>query len=205
MGENSEITSKNYLSLLSLPDDFEKILSVIRSRGISASIILQNLSQLKALFEKQWESIVGNCDEFLYLGGKEQSTHKYISELLGKETIDTNTYGKSSGRNGNYSTNYQISGRELMTPDEVGMLDNRFALLFVRGEKPILDLKYDLLKHPNIKETSDGGAPEYDHGEITLSVATLSLSHDLNNAIVPERVPKGTYELISEDEIDELY
>ena len=81
--------------------------------------ILQNLAQLKALFEKQWESIVGNCDEFLYLGGNEQSTHKYVSELLGKETIDTNTYGKSSGRSGNYSTNYQISGRELLTPDEV--------------------------------------------------------------------------------------
>ena len=102
---------------VSLPDDFDKILSVMRSRGVSVSIILQNLAQLKALFEKQWESIVGNCDEFLYLGGNEQSTHKYVSELLGKETIDTNTYGKSTGRSGNYSTNYQISGRELMTPD----------------------------------------------------------------------------------------
>ena len=95
----------------------------MRSRGVSVSIILQNLAQLKALFEKQWESIVGNCDSFLYLGGNEQSTHKYVSELLGKETIDTNTYGKSTGRSGNYSTNYQISGRELMTPDEVRMLD----------------------------------------------------------------------------------
>ena len=100
---------------VSLPDDFDKILSVMRSRGVSVSIILQNLAQLKALFEKQWESIVGNCDEFLYLGGNEQSTHKYVSELLGKETIDTNTFGKSTGRSGNYSTNYQISGRELLT------------------------------------------------------------------------------------------
>ena len=83
---------------VSLPDDFDKILSVMRSRGVSVSIILQNLAQLKALFEKQWESIVGNCDEFLYLGGNEQSTHKYVSELLGKETIDTNTFGKSTGR-----------------------------------------------------------------------------------------------------------
>ena len=107
---------------VSLPDDFDKILSVMRSRSVSVSIILQNLAQLKALFEKQWESIVGNCDEFLYLGGNEQSTHKYVSELLGKSTIDTNTYGKSSGRSGNYSTNYQISGRELLTPDEVRML-----------------------------------------------------------------------------------
>ena len=142
---------------VSLPDDFDKILSVMRSRGVSVSIILQNLAQLKALFEKQWESIVGNCDEFLYLGGNEQSTHKYVSELLGKETIDTNTYGKSSGRSGNYSTNYQISGRELMTPDEVRMLDNRYALLFVRGERPVMDFKYDILKHPNVKLTADGG------------------------------------------------
>lgn len=104
--------------------------------GVSVSIILQNLAQLKALFEKQWESIVGNCDEFLYLGGNEQSTHKYVSELLGKETIDTNTYGKSSGRSGNYSTNYQMSGRELMTPDEVRMLDNRYALLFFAWGTP---------------------------------------------------------------------
>ena len=103
----------------------------MRSRGVSVSIILQNLAQLKALFEKQWESIVGNCDEFLYLGGNEQSTHKYVSELLGKETIDTNTYGKSEGRSGSYSTNYQISGRELLTPDEVRMLDNRYAILDV--------------------------------------------------------------------------
>lgn len=98
---------------VSLPDDFDKILSVMRSRGVSVSIILQNLAQLKALFEKQWESIVGNTDEFVYLGGNEQATHKYVSELLGKETIDTNTYGKSTGRNGNYSTNYQNTGRDM--------------------------------------------------------------------------------------------
>ena len=128
---------------VSLPDDFDKILSVMRSRSVSVSIILQNLAQLKALFEKQWESIVGNCDEFLYLGGNEQSTHKYVSELLGKETIDINTYGKSKGRNGNYSINYQLSGRELMTPDEVRLLNNDYAILFIRGEKPIIDLKYD--------------------------------------------------------------
>ena len=141
---------------VSLPDDFDKLLSVMRSRNIFVSIILQNLSQLKALFEKQWESIVGNCDEFLYLGGNEQSTHKYVSELLGKETIDTNTYGKSSGRSGNYSTNYQISGRELLTPDEVRMLNNQYAILFIRGERPIMDFKYDILKHPNcLLYTSD--------------------------------------------------
>ena len=153
---------------VSLPDDFDKILSVMRSRRVFVSIILQNLAQLKTLFEKQWESIVGNCDEFLYLGGNEQSTHKYVSELLGKATIDTNTYGKSSGRNGNYSTNYQISGRELMTPDEVRMLDNRCALLFIRGELPIMDEKYDILKHPNVSLTTDGSYST--HSDISCTV-----------------------------------
>ena len=125
---------------VSLPDDFDKILATMRSRNVSVTIILQNIAQLKALFEKQWESILGNCDEMLYLGGNETSTHKLISEsYLGKSTIDTNTYGKSSGRSGNYSTNYQITGRELMTPDEVRMMDNRYALLFIRVERPFID------------------------------------------------------------------
>lgn len=149
---------------VALPDEFDKLLSTMRSREVSVSIIIQNLAQLKALFEKQWESIVGNCDEFLYLGGNEQSTHEYVSKLLGKETIDMNTYGQSKGRNGNYSTNWQISGRELYTPDEVRMLDNRYALLFVRGERAVQDDKYDILRHPNIKQTADGGANPYIHG-----------------------------------------
>ena len=152
---------------VSLPDDFDKILSVMRSREVSVSIILQNLAQLKALFEKQWESIVGNCDEFLYLGGNEQSTHKYVSELLGKETIDMNTYGKSTGHSGNYSTNYQLNGRELLTPDEVRLLDNKYAILFIRGERPVMDLKYDVLKHPNVELSGDGKAKPYIHGEVT--------------------------------------
>ena len=160
---------------VSLPDDFDKILSVMRSREVSVSIILQNLAQLKALFEKQWESIVGNCDEFLYLGGNEQSTHKYVSELLGKETIDMNTYGKSTGHSGSYSTNYQIGGRELMTPDEVRMLDNKYAILFIRGERPVKDLKYDILKHPNVVYTTDGKEKAYEHGSINNSVASISL------------------------------
>ena len=148
---------------VSLPDDFDKILSVMRSRGVSVSIILQNLAQLKALFEKQWESIVGNCDEFVYLGGNEQSTHKYVSELLGKETIDTNSYGRSDGLRGNFSTNFQVAGRELMTADEVRLLDNKYALVFIRGERPVRDLKYDILAHPNIKLGADGGAEEFVH------------------------------------------
>lgn len=187
---------------VSLPDDFDKILSVMRSRGVSVSIILQNLAQLKALFEKQWESIVGNCDEFLYLGGNEQSTHKYVSELLGKSTIDTNTYGKSEGKSGSYSTNYQISGRELLTPDEVRMLDNRYAILFIRGERPVLDLKYDILKHPNVVLTADGKAGAYRHGEVKSDVAAIELlSFDKYKA--PEtQTAETNYELLSDEDFE---
>lgn len=150
---------------VALPDEFDKLLSTMRSRQIFVSIILQNLAQIKALYKDSWESILGNCDETYYLGGNEQSTHKYISELLGKETLDTNTYGKSEGRSGNYSTNYQQTGRELLTADEVRLLNNNYGLLFIKGERPVKDKKYDLLKHPNIKQTLDGGCEPYIHGQ----------------------------------------
>lgn len=189
---------------VSLPDDFDKILSVMRSRGVSVSIILQNMAQLKVLFEKQWESIVGNCDTFLYLGGNEQSTHKYVSELLGKETIDLNTFGKSTGRNGNYSTNYQITGRELMTPDEVRMLDNMYALLFIRGERPVKDLKYDILKHPDINKTADGKAEEYEHGEVTEATGTISISYGAEYEEVDEiALDIGGYEIYTDEELEQ--
>lgn len=190
---------------VSLPDDFDKILSVMRSREVSVSIILQNLAQLKALFEKQWESIVGNCDEFLYLGGNEQGTHKYVSELLGKATIDMNTYGKSTGHSGNYSINYQISGRELLTPDEVRMLDNRYALLFIRGERPIMDEKFDILKHPNVSLTTDGKAKPYLHGEVTRAVATISLSNSLEGEVKPEQTEDISFEIFSEEELENIF
>lgn len=181
-------------SNVALPDEFDKLLSTMRSREISVSIILQNLAQLKALFKDTWESIVGNCDEFLYLGGNEQSTHKYVSELLGKETIDTNTYGQSKGRNGSYSTNYQQSGRELLTPDEVRMIDNRYALLFIRGEQAIMDDKYDILKHPNLKLTVDGGSEPFRHGgtENAIDWKTVTLNEN------------SDYELLSEEELETL-
>ena len=192
-------------SNVSLPDDFDKILSVMRSRGVSVSIILQNMAQLKALFEKQWESIVGNCDEFLYLGGNEQSTHKYVSELLGKATIDTNTYGKSSGRSGSYSTNYQVAGRELMTPDEVRMLDNRYALLFIRGERPVKDLKFDILKHPFVKDTADGEAKPYLHGQERDAVAAIELFYGEPEEEMMTETGQTEYELLSEEELQKLY
>ena len=188
---------------VSLPDDFDKILSVMRSRSVSVSIILQNLAQLKALFEKQWESIVGNCDEFLYLGGNEQSTHKYVSELMGKSTINLDTHGKSSGRNGNYSTNYQISGRELLTPDEVRLLDNKYAILFIRGERPILDLKYDILKHPNVGLTTDGSEKPYVHGgtENAIASITFDYSHEDKNYDEVKEI-KTDYELLDSEELE---
>ncbi|WP_353853056.1 VirD4-like conjugal transfer protein, CD1115 family [Dehalobacter restrictus] len=176
---------------VALPDEFDKLLSTIRSREISVSIILQNLAQLKALFKDTWESILGNCDEFLYLGGNEQSTHKYVSELLGKETIDMNTYGQSKGRNGSYSVNYQLSGRELLTPDEVRMLDNRYALLFIRGERAIMDDKYDILKHSNLKLTVDGGDQPFRHGGTETAL-------DWKAVVLNEN---SDYELLSEEEL----
>ena len=189
---------------VALPDEFDKLLSTMRSREISVSIIIQNLAQLKALFEKQWESIVGNCDEFLYLGGNEQSTHEYVSKLLGKETIDTNSYGQSKGRNGSYSTNWQLAGRELMTPDEVRMLDNRYALLFIRGERPVEDLKFDILKHSNIALTTDGGAGPYRHGEDSISIAALSIDENLLKKAGAEPVSEDEYLFFCEEELEEL-
>lgn len=181
---------------VSLPNEFEKILATCRSRSIYCSIIIQNMSQLKALFKDSWESLVGNCDEFLYLGGNEKETHKYVSELLGKETIDTNTYGQTKGKSGSYSTNFQQSGRELLQPDEVRMLDNQNALLFIRGERPILDAKYDLMKHPNIRYTEDGGAGPFNY-------AKAPLAHD---DFMFDETRYDDYELLlDEDIIGELF
>lgn len=192
---------------ISLPEDFDKKLSTMRSRNVFVSIILQNITQLKALFEKQWESILGNCDELLYLGGNAQGSHKYISELLGKATIDTNTYGRSSGRNGNYSTNYQITGRELMTPDEVRMLDNGKALLFIRGELPVCDDKFDIMTHPLVSYTPDGGAPPYIHGSAEYAIAAITI-HDRLLPTDPVAVPSENetqYELLSNEELEAIY
>lgn len=164
---------------IALPtDNFLPWLSTMRSRNIFCSYIAQNMAQIKALFKEQWESLVGLCDEFLYLGGNEKETHKYVSELMGKETLDTNTYGHSRGRSGSFSVNDQQTGRELLTPDEVRMLDNRKAILFVRGERPMLDDKYDLMHHPNIRLTEDGGAAPYDYTHAKDAADDLDYSPD---------------------------
>lgn len=146
---------------VALPDDFERILSTCRSREISINIVVQNMAQLKALFKDSWENITGNCDTLLYLGGNEASTHEYISKALGKETIDTRTSGVTKGRSGSSNTNYQNAGRELLMPDEVRMISNRKALLFIRGERPVMDNKYPIQKHPNFHFTADGGQQPY--------------------------------------------
>ena len=180
---------------VALPDEFDKLLSTMRSRHIFVSIIIQNLAQIKALYKDAWESIVGNCDELYYLGGNEQSTHKFISEYLGKETLDTNTYGKSSGKSGSYSTNYQQVGRELLTADEVRLLDNDYALLFIRGERPIFDKKYDILKHPNVEYTKDGSAEAYQHGLIRHNIENWQ---DIT-------LTDYEYELYSEQDLQEYF
>ena len=150
---------------VALPDNFERILATMRSRRISVSIIIQNMAQLKALFKDSWENITGNCDTLLYLGGNEQSTHEYISKMLGKETIDTRTRGITKGQHGSSNTNYQNAGRELLTLDEVRLLDNSNALIFIRGERPLIDKKFDILSHPNIAKTADGKAVPYKHSK----------------------------------------
>ena len=191
---------------VSLPDDFDKLLATMRSRNISVSIIIQNIAQLKALYEKQWESIMGNCDEFLYLGGNETSTHKLISEnYLGKSTLWLDTYGKSTGHSGSYSTNNQITGRELLTPDEVRMLDNNLALLFIRGEPPLMDEKYDLLKHPNVKYTTDGGAPAYTHGGTENAVADMAIGSLTPGDLANIQEPETLCELLSDEDMEKIF
>ena len=153
---------------ISLPkESFQSALATMRSRGIFCSIIVQNIAQLKSMYKDSWESLVGLCDEFLYLGGNEQGTHKYVSELIGKETVETTSRSLSRGRSGSSSTSHQQAARDLMTPDEVRLLSNDKALLFVRGERPVMDWKYNLLRHPNIRFTEDGGAPPYDYTAAT--------------------------------------
>ena len=153
---------------VSLPDGYARLQATMRSRNVMATIILQNISQLKALFKDDWEGIIGNADAFIYLGGNEKSTHDYVSKLLGKQTIETRSSSQGRGRNGSYSQSFQLTGRELLTPDEVRMLDNKKAIVLIRGEAPVVDDKYDLMRHPNIRFTADGGAAAYIHSPVCL-------------------------------------
>ena len=150
-------------SNVALPDDFCSLLSTMRSREISSVIIIQNLAQIKALFKDTWETIPGNCDTLIYLGGNEQSTHKYISELLGKGTIEKKSSGETRGRQGSSSRNYDVLGRELMTPDEARKFDNKKCLIFIRGFDPIVDNKFNPFNHQAFNQTADGKGKSYEH------------------------------------------
>lgn len=146
------------------PDSYPKILATCRSYNIGLNIIVQNTQNIKVLYEKEWEGIIGNCDTLLFLGGGNEPTSlEFISKLLGKETLSTRTRGQTKGRNGSSSTNYQQAGRELMMIDEIRMMDTNDSILLIRGEKPVLDRKYDILHHPNLRQTEDGGAQPYVH------------------------------------------
>ena len=146
------------------PESYPKILATCRSYNIGLNIIVQNIQQIKALYEKEWEGIIGNCDTLLFLGGGNEPTSlEFIVKLLGKETIATRTRGETKGRSGSSSTNFQQTGRDLMTLDEVRKLKTNQAILFIRGEDPVLDKKYNIKRHPNIKLTTDGKAKPYIH------------------------------------------
>lgn len=146
------------------PDSYPKVLATCRSYNIGINIIVQNIQSIKALYKDEWEGIIGNCDTLLFLGGGNEPTSlEFVSKLLGKETVHTRTRGQTKGRSGSSSVNYQQTGRDLMTPDEIRMLPTNDALLFIRGEKPVRDKKYNIKKHPNVRRTADGEAKAYIH------------------------------------------
>ena len=146
------------------PDSYPKVLATCRSYNIGINVIVQNIQSIKALYKDEWEGIIGNCDTLLFLGGGNEPTSlEFVSKLLGKETVHTCTRGQTKGRSGSSSVNYQQTGRDLMTPDEIRMLPTDDALLFIRGEKPVRDKKYDIKKHPNVRRTADGRAKPYSH------------------------------------------
>lgn len=189
---------------VALPKDFKKILSVCRSRNISCDIILQSIAQLKSLFKDDWEGIVGNCDSLLYLGGNEYGTFEYLSKILGKETERTVSHSIGRGNHGSSSESQQKAARDLATPDEIRRMSNDDALLLLRSEDPVVDRKYDLLKHPNIKLTTDGGAAPYmmpyDFMQMAVSISQKELA-----TIEPDKIPAETldkYELIDLEEIE---
>ena len=168
------------------PDNYLQILRTARSRNIGCSVVVQGLSAIKAMYKESWEEVVGNCDSFLFLGGNDQESLSYISKMTGKATIDTITRGETKGRGGSSSRNFQNTGRELVTPEELRMVD-RDALLLIRGECPVMDRKYDLNRHPNIRYTEMGGAPPY---KVPEDYCALSASIPAED--VQEEWKKGT-------------
>ena len=164
---------------VALPENFEKVLATCRGREISINIIIQNMAQIKAMFRDSWENLTGNCDTYIYLGGNESTSHEYISKSLGKETVDVKTRGVTHGKNGSSSNNFQSVGRELLTPDEVRMIDNNYEVVIIRGERAVMDKKFVLQKHRNIKFTEDGGAEPYEKRE-TADYSDVDLHQDFD-------------------------
>lgn len=175
------------------PDAFDNVLSTCRSYNLSCAVILQDINQLKTMYKNEWQSIIAQCDEMIYLGGNDSETHKYVSERLGKETIYTQTTGQTRGSHGSSSKNQQQVGRELLTPSEVSQLNNDYALLFIRGEDPVCDLKYDLNRHPNVKLTADGNAKPY-KPQPHIAPASSQIPEESENLYEPEIIGNTTYE-----------
>lgn len=204
---------------VALPDDYCSLLSTMRSREISSVIIIQNLAQLKALFKDTWETIPGNCDTLVYLGGNEQSTHEYISKLLGKATIDKKSSGETKGKQGSSSRNYDVLGREIMMPDEVRKMDNKKCLIFIRGFDPILDGKYVPFKHPMFLQTADGDGEAYVHSISENGVAAepafsflnpdaLKYYEDLQEkgeAVYIDKLDYEEFKLLGQDDIQKRF
>ena len=193
---------------VSIPKDFERKVATMRSRGISVSIILQGLSQISKKYEKIWEIITGNCDEFLYLGGNEQYTHEYISKIIGKETIDTLSDSKSSGTRGGFSTNHQVQGRELLQASEVRLLDNNKAIFLLKGERPVMDFKFNIFKSKEINKTSLGNKKDYIHGRVNKDVGNIKL--DYERLTIEKQESKINmedigYELLTSEELEKIY
>ena len=163
---------------VALPENFEKVLATCRGREISINIIIQNMAQIKAMFRDSWENLTGNCDTYIYLGGNESTSHEYISKSLGKETVDVKTRGVTHGRNGSSSNNFQSVGRELLTPDEVRMIDNNYEVVIIRGERAVMDKKF-VLQNRNIKFTEDGGAEPYEKKE-AVDYSDIDLHQDFD-------------------------
>jgi type IV secretion system protein VirD4 len=188
---------------VALPQNFKNILSVCRSRNISCDIILQNIAQLKGLFKDEWEGVLGNCDTMIYLGGNEYGTFEYLSKILGKETERTKSQSIGKGSRGSSSESHQAAGRELQTPDEIRRLDNSKALVLMRSQDPVIDDKYDILRHPNVRFTPDGGGEPYvmpyDYaGNMMQSVTTEELAAMRSGKISTEIVNR--FELIDMEE-----
>lgn len=188
-----------------LPDDYCSLLSTMRSRNISCTIFIQNLAQIKALFEKTWETIPGNCDSLVYLGGNEQSTHKYISESLGKGTIDKKSSGETKGRQGSSSRNYDVLGRELLTPDETRKLDNSECILLIRGCDPIIDKKYNTFAHSRFSETEDGGAAPYIHDRMAAQKQAVQILSEESLDYYKKKKEQGEDVQIVELSFDEIF